>query len=263
MIHIGQITDYLEELAPLALQESYDNSGLIVGNKDVALTGVLCTLDCTEEVIEEAVRTGCNLVVAHHPIVFSGLKKLNGKNYVERTVIAAIKKDIAIYAIHTNLDNILDNGVNSKIAEKLDLRQTAILAPRQDNALTGAGLIGQMAAPIPADRILAYLKDALSLPMIRYTALPNRDIEKVAICGGAGSFLLPIAKERGADLLVTADFKYHEFFDAENQIVIADIGHYESEKFTTELLQDLIQKKFSSFAVRFSEVRTNPVCYYY
>lgn len=366
-MRIKDLTTYLEKLAPLPYQESYDNAGLIVGNQNEIITGVLVSLDSTEDVVEEAIQRGCNVIVAHHPIVFKGLKKLNGKNYVERTIIKAIKNDIAIYATHTNLDNVV-NGVSFKIAEKLGLQQVRILAPKSDllmklvvfvpvdhtgellDALYAAGageignysqcsfrvdgkgtfkpnaqanpVIGQSGGPleeVEENRVevifpaylknqvlegmrkghvyeevayyltqlnnqhqevgsgafgllpepmaeadfLAYLKQNMQVSVIRHTDLMNKPIRKVAVCGGAGSFLLTNAISASADIFITADYKYHEFFDAENRIIIADIGHYESEQFTKELLKDYICKKFTNFAVHLSETPTNPVQYYY
>lgn len=366
-MRIKDLTAYLEKLAPLSYQESYDNAGLIVGNPNEIITGVLISLDSTEDVVEEAIQRGCNVIVAHHPIVFKGIKKFTGKNYVERTIIKAIKNDIAIYATHTNLDNVV-NGVSFKIAQLLGLQQVRILAPKADllmklvvfvpvdntgqllDALYAAGAgeignysqcsfrvegkgtfkpngqanptIGQTSGPmeeVEENRVevifpaylknqilaamrkghvyeevayyltslsnenqevgsgavgflpqemaetdfLAYLKQNMKVSVIRHTSLLNKPIRKVAVCGGAGSFMLSDAIRAGADIFITADYKYHEFFDAENRIIIADIGHYESEQFTKELLKDYICKKFTNFAVHLSETPTNPVKYYY
>lgn len=362
---IKDITSYLESVAPLAYQESYDNSGLIVGNPDDEVNKVLISLDCTEEVVDEAIRKGCNLIISHHPIVFKGLKRFNNRTYVERTVIKAIKNDIALYAIHTNLDNVL-GGVNTKIAEKLGLLNAAILSPKSgimkklavyvprasvedvrqalfeagagsigdydqcsyntagygtfrplaganpaigevgtqerveetkievvfpqhierkvvvsmlaahpyeevaynivtlDNKLqyVGAGVIGNLETAMDAQDFLAYLKQKLNLKVIRHTKLLNKKISRVAVCGGAGGFLLGEAKRSGADIFITADYRYHEFFDAEDDIIIADIGHFESEQFTQELLLDIIRKKFVNFAVLLTEIDTNPIKYY-
>lgn len=362
---IKDITDYLEQIAPLKYQESYDNAGLIVGSPYDSVKKALISLDCTEEVVQEAIDKGCDLIISHHPIVFKGLKRFNNANYVERTVIKAIKNNIALYAIHTNLDNVL-GGVSSKIGEKLALEQTAILSPKSgllkklvvfvprshveavrkalfesgagaignydecsyntagygtfrplegsqpvigqvgvqerveetkievifpahlerkiivsmlsthpyeevaydvfsiDNPLqtVGSGVIGNLAKPMDGAEFLAYLKDKLQLKVIRHTELLGKPVQRVAVCGGAGGFLLAEAKKSGADIFVTADYKYHEFFDAEKSIVIADIGHYESEQFTQELLLDIITKKFANFAVLITEIDTNPIKYY-
>ena len=259
---IKQVTNFLENIAPLEYQESYDNCGLIVGDAKVEVKGALITLDCTEAVIDESIAKGCNLVIAHHPIIFSGLKKLNGSNYIERTVIKAIKNNIAIYAIHTNLDNV-HNGVNAKIAEKLGLINCKVLSPKQEvnSDLVGSGIIGELKTPVNTDVFLESLKTKMQTKCIRHTLIVKEKIQRIAVCGGSGSFLLKNAKSAKADVFITADFKYHEFFDAENKIVIADIGHYESEQFTKDLIYDLLVKNFTKFAVRLSKVNTNPIKY--
>ncbi len=366
MNSVKQITNLLETIAPLSYQESYDNAGLLTGNPDQPITKILVSLDCTEAIIDEAISKGCNLVIAHHPIIFGGLKKLNGKNYVERTIIKAIKNDIAIYAIHTNLDNV-HTGVNKKIADQLGLSNTRILVPAQGklkklsvfvpsayvgavqaalfeagcghignysecsftiegtgtfkaNAYTnpfvgnigeqhretetkletvfpahlqhkviqallkthpyeevaydmyalenthsqvGSGMIGELEAPLDTESFLKHVKHSMQANTIRFTQTANNKIHKVAVCGGAGSFLIKQAIASGADAFVTADVKYHEFFDAENRLLIADIGHYESEIFTKELLKDVITENFPKFAVLLSETNTNPINYYH
>lgn len=363
-VKIKDVTDYLESIAPRSYQESYDNASLITGNASWEVKGILVTLDCIEAVVDEAIAKGCNLIVAHHPIVFRGLKKLNGNGYVERTVIKAIKHDIAIYAIHTNLDNVY-TGVNRKICEKIGLTNLKILVPKKEtlgklvifiptenaeavlaalhqagagqignykncsfrlegtgtfmpteeanphigesnkqeyvnevraevifplhleskvlaalrkahpyeevayylssllneNQEVGSGMIGELDIPAEPLIFLKGLKTSMDLQTIRHTKINHGPIKKVAVCGGAGSFLLPQAIQAGADIFVTADFKYHEFFDADGRIIIADIGHYESEVFTKELLQDVLMKKFPTFAIIFSETATNPISY--
>ena len=259
---IKQVTNFLESLAPLEYQESYDNCGLIVGDVNTEIKGALITLDCTESIIDEAIETELNLVIAHHPIIFSGLKKLNGSNYIERTVIKAIKNDIAIYAIHTNLDNV-HNGVSAKIAEKLGLENCRILLPKEglNTNSVGVGIIGELNTPVDAQVFLKNLKLNMQADCVRHTPLVKQQIKTVAVCGGSGSFLLKHAIAVKADIFITADFKYHEFFDAENKIVIADIGHYESEQFTKDLIYDLLVKNFTKFAVQLSKVNTNPIKY--
>lgn len=258
---IKDVVQVLEQIAPPHLQESYDNAGLITGHPDTPLSGVLCCLDSTEAVVEEAVRKNCNLVVAHHPIVFRGLKRFNGSNYVERTVISALRHDVALYAIHTNLDNVYRHGVNEKIAEKIGLLNTRILAPKPGTPEIGAGLIGELAQPVPEAVFLQHLRQTMQTACVRHTALRGRPVQRVAVCGGAGSFLVADALRAGADVFVSADFKYHEFFDAEERLVIADIGHFESEQFTIELLFNLIREKFPNFALHLTETTTNPVHY--
>jgi dinuclear metal center YbgI/SA1388 family protein len=361
---LKEITTYLESVAPLSYQESYDNAGLICGDENMEITAALICLDSTEAVIDEAIAQGCNLVIAHHPIVFSGIKKLNGKNYIERVLIKAIKNNIAIYASHTNLDNIL-NGVNAKICEKLGLQDCSILTPQKNllkrlitfcpaenaeavrNAVfdagagtignynecsfntsgigtfkalkgadphigeigkrfsgeeikmefiyrsfqeskvitsllkahpyeevaydlvpltnadkeMGAGMIGELPAEMAEMDFLQHLKSAMNTGCIRYTSLNGKKVKKIAVCGGSGSFLLNEAIASHADVFVTADFKYHQFFDAENRLIIADIGHYESEQFTMELFYEILKKKFSTFALQLTKINTNPIKY--
>ncbi len=345
---IQTIISHLESIAPPSYQESYDNAGLITGDASVEATGALCCLDATETVIDEAIEKGCNLVVAHHPIVFKGLKRLNGRNYVERTIIKAIKNDVAIYAIHTNLDNVYFRGVNSKIAEKLGLKNTRILSPKKElkkltayvsatevepvrtalfqagagivngfdrmsyaalgvgtsggssdaqmrlevvfpsgnqgavlSALRshapsahfeiislenssreiGSGMIGELPKAMKAIDFLKNLKKVMETGTVKHTKLLDNPVKTVALCGGSGSFLLPAAIGQGADVYITGDFKYHEFFDADGHLVIADIGHFESEQFTIDLLHEIISEKFSNFAAFKTSVNTNPVLY--
>lgn len=365
MPQISDVMRELEKLAPLSYQEDYDNAGLLVGDPRDVVTGVLISLDVTEEVIEEARQKNCNLIVAHHPIIFKGLKKLNGKNYVERTVIKAIQNNIAIYATHTNLDHV-SQGVNRMIGERLGLENLKILAPKKqllkklsfftptessqsvmdalfragagqigeykncsfrvegtgtflpgkdaiptvgvsgrleevqehrievmfpahlesnvlsalrsahpyeevayyvhqlenENQEVGAGAIGTLASPLAVDDFLQLLKTRMNTGVVKYTASAGKTIQRVAVCGGAGSFLLGHAKRAQADVFVTADYKYHEFFDAENSIMICDIGHYESEVFTKDLLYNYLSGIFSNFALCLSDVNTNPVKYF-
>ena len=260
-MYIQDITAVLEQVAPPHLQETYDNAGLLVGDPTMNVTGVLFCLDSTEAVVEEAVSRGCNLIVAHHPIVFRGLKQLTGSNYVERTVIRAIRSGVAIYAIHTNLDNVHQQGVNAKIAEKLGLHHTRVLAPRPGLEGVGAGLLGTLSSPLAETDFLYLLQRQLRTGCIRHTALLDKPVRQVAVCGGSGSFLLSAAQGAKADVFITADFKYHEFFDADGRILIADVGHYESEQFTIELLYDIIREKFPTFALHCTNLNTNPVFY--
>ncbi len=362
-----EIINFLEAFAPPAYQESYDNSGLQVGNAGAEVTGVLLTLDVTEAVLEEAGHKGCNMIVSHHPVIFSGLKRLSGHSYTERIVVQAIKKDIILYAAHTNLDNARA-GVNAIIAEKIGLSTTSILQmmrstlrklytyapqaaadkvrdalfaagagdigryrecsfntpgtgtfrPDKDahpvigeaggdrervdevkievlvqqhkeaavlkalfeahpyeevafefihlhnaNQELGAGLLGMLEQPLGEEAFLRNLKTVMNTACIRHTALRGKPVRKVALCGGSGSFLLRDALAADADIFITADYKYHQFFDAEDRIVIADIGHWESEQFTPELLRRILAQKIPTFALRLSEVRTNPVHYFY
>lgn len=364
-MQIADITKYLESLAPLSSQESYDNAGLIVGDERTELSNALIALDCTEEIVDEAIQKNCNLIIAHHPIVFKGLKRFNGKNYVERTVIKAIQHNIAIYAIHTNLDHY-KLGVNKKIGDLLGVHNPRILSPvnqklfklavfcpkenaeefktalfqagagqignynecsfdssgigtfkagegtdpyvgeigqrhheeevkievlasthemgkiigamnaahpyeevaydcyplLNQNQDEGAGMIGELDTPMDEKAFLKLLKERFQCRIIRHTNLLDKPIKKVAWCGGSGSFLLSAAKAQKADIYITGDFKYHEFFDAENQIIIADIGHFESEQYTIDLLSELLTKNFATFAPCLTEINTNPVKYF-
>lgn len=263
-VTVGELTRFLESIAPLHLQESYDNAGLLTGNPAMKVTGVLTALDMLEPVIDEAIEKGCNVVVAHHPIIFKGLKRLTGEHYVERVVIKAIRAGIALYAIHTNLDSVLDHGVNERIAQRLGMTQLRILDPKPspDAAVqVGIGVIGKLEAPISFEAFIDLLKSRMGCTVVRHTNWDDRPIQKVAVCGGSGSFLLPRAIAEKADAFVTADYKYHEFFEADGQILIADIGHYESEQFTINLLDELIRNKFSNFASHSTTVITNPVKY--
>ncbi|HVK97606.1 MAG TPA: Nif3-like dinuclear metal center hexameric protein [Flavisolibacter sp.] len=355
----------IEIFAAPELQEGYDNAGLITGNSQWECTGILCTLDVTVEVISEATEKKLNLIIAHHPIIFQGLKKINGKNYVEKVIIEAIKHDIAIYAAHTNLDNVV-LGVNGMIAKKMQLQNCTILQPKEKvlrrlitfapndkaadlrnslfaagagkigkysecsfnsegigtfkaeegadpfvgeigkqhqekeskieivypfylekqvvNALIdnhpyeevaydiftmenvhfgiGAGILGELEQQMEEANFLQFVKDVFQVPAIRHTKYIGRPVKKVAICGGAGSFLLKRAISSGADVFLTADMKYHEFFDAEGKILIMDLGHYESEQFTVDLLHQLLVTKFPTFAIQKTSVNTNPVHYF-
>ncbi len=362
---IQDITSLLEKLAPPSLQEDYDNAGLLTGSKDWQCSGIIVSLDATEAVVQEAIEKKCNLIVAHHPIIFKGLKKINGKNYVEQTIITAIKNDIAIYAIHTNLDNVM-HGVNGKIADMLGLVNTTILSPKNallqklavfvpqdhkekilealfrsgagnignysecsftvsgtgsfkagdntkpfvgnigerhyenevkievvfpawlqqtivkamlnvhpyeevaydiyqlDNTFNqiGAGIVGELEKSMDEIAFLQILNNIFKTPCIKHSAFTGKQIKKVALCGGSGSFLTGTAKAAGADVYISSDIKYHEFFDADGRLLLADIGHYESEQFTIDLLFDILRENFPNFAVLKTGVNTNPVHYF-
>jgi len=256
---------FLDEIAPPQYQESYDNSGHLVGNPDDEITAVLVSLDATEAVVDEAAAIGANVIVSHHPIIFGGIKSLTGANYVQRTVRNAIKNDINLIAVHTNLDNVTRHGVNTRLASLLELKEVSLLRPKSNLQDTeqpiGSGAIGQLSEPMSERDFLAYLKSRLALNVIKHTPLLERQIHRVALCGGSGRFLLEDAKQAGADIFISSDFKYHEFFDADNQIVIADIGHYESERHTIDLIHEILTNKFSNFASHYTKVNTNPVNY--
>jgi len=362
-MEVKSIAQIIESFAPLALQESYDNAGLLVGNPDMLTTGALLCIDVTEAVIDEAIALNVNLVISHHPLIFNGLKKITGQNEVQRCVIKAIKHDIAIYAAHTNIDNVIE-GVNGRIADKIGLIRRKVLQPKQnllklitfvpklhvqrvreaifeagagtignydscsfnaegygsfranenakpfvgetdkihyeeevkievilpdylsDKVLismikshpyeepaydiiplrnrfdnVGSGIVGELSDSIDEEVFLQQLKTIFGIKTIRHTALRGKPISKVAICGGSGSFLIPDAIKSKADIFISGDIKYHEFFQSENKIIIADLGHFETEQFTKDIFCDIIQKKIPTFAVHISKINTNPIIY--
>ncbi|NOT36817.1 MAG: Nif3-like dinuclear metal center hexameric protein [Saprospiraceae bacterium] len=260
---LNEVCHFLEEVAPLHLQETYDNAGLICGNPNWDIKGALISLDATEEVIDEAIQMNCNLVISHHPIVFKGLKSFQGLHYVERAIIKAIKNDIALYSIHTNLDNVLYNGVNQKIADILGLTNVQILSPKSSaEPKIGSGVIGDLKSSLPIQDLLELLKIKFNGSSIRHTRITKNHIQKIAICGGSGSFLIPYSIRSAADVYITSDIKYHEFFEANDQLILIDIGHFESEQFTIQLLFDLISKKYPNFAAHCTKTNTNPVQYF-
>lgn len=364
MTSVKDIARKLEAFAPLRYQESYDNSGLLVGDRFMEVKGILISIDCTEEVLAEAKRKGCNMLVCHHPLIFKGLKRLTGDNYVQRCVAYAIRNDIAIYACHTNLDK-MPEGVSYRLAQKLGLKNIELLAkeeesvyklvtfvpgshtesvlqamfdagagsigkydecsyrlagfgtfragdecnpycgeigkrhteaedrlevilrksdkPRVVSALlkahpyetpaydifetqagyapAGLGCIGELENPENDADFLMRVKKTLDLGCIRHTQLKGSPVKKIALCGGAGHEFLGLAEAKGADMYLTSDIKYHEFFDAENNTVLADIGHFESEQFTKELIFDVIFEKNANFVLQYSEIKTNPIKY--
>jgi dinuclear metal center YbgI/SA1388 family protein len=265
-MQIGQITSALESWAPLHFQEDYDNCGLIIGNSNTICTGVLCSLDCTEAVIDEAIENKCNLIVSHHPIIFKGIKQFDESSYVARTVLKAIQHNIAIYAIHTNLDNIPD-GVNKSIADRLHLENRRILAPKaglkdKNGQVIGSGLIGEL--PLETDEVefLRWIKEKFNLSIIKHTPLTGKPLKNIALCGGAGSFLISDAKTQKVDCYITSDLKYHDFFEADGQLLLIDIGHGESEQWVSDLIVAHLTAKFPTFAVLHSLVCTQPITYF-
>src|SRR5664279_114701 len=258
---IREIIQHMESYAPLEFQEEYDNSGLISGDSNLECTGILVSLDCTEDVVREAVQRKCNLILSHHPLIFRPIKQLTSANGTTKTLVAAIKADVAIYSIHTNLDNIL-TGVNSVIADKLGLRNRRILLPWKDLQTIGSGLVGDLENMLSEKQILELLKKAFGTPVIRHSPLTGNPVSRVAVCGGSGSFLIPNALQEGAGFFISADIKYHEFFESRGKLVIADIGHFESEQFTVDLLHSVILKNYTNFAFLKSDTVTNPVNYY-
>jgi dinuclear metal center YbgI/SA1388 family protein len=258
---ICDIAKELESWAPPAVAESYDNVGLLVGHPTAEATGALVNLDMTEEVVEEAAERGLNMVIAHHPIWFSGRKRLIGEDYVSRAIMKAIKLDVALYAIHTNLDNVR-SGVNRVISDRLGLQYLSFLKAKDEEGQIGSGMIGMLPDALTKEEFLALVKEEFQCGGIRYADADKAEIRKVAVCGGAGSFLTSEAIRRGADAFVTADITYHKFFDNEKQMLLLDIGHYESEQYTSELIISYLSQKFPNFAVFKSETLTNPVKYF-
>ncbi len=263
---IKQITNYLEQLAPLEDAEDFDNVGLLVGDNQTEVTNILVTLDTLETTIDEALEKKCNLIVSFHPIIFSGLKHLNGSNYVERVAIKAIQNNIAIYAMHTALDNSFD-GVSAKMCEVLGLVNRQFLIPNTTKNI-GMGMVAEFPSALSEKDFLALLKVKFKAKGIRFSSLLNKKIKKVAVLGGSGAFAIDDAKKIGAAAYVSSDFKYHDFFKAEKDILLVDIGHYESEQFTKNLLVDYLNKKISNFALALnksniflSENNTNPINY--
>lgn len=257
---IGQITAALEAYAPIALQEDYDNCGLLTGTADARCSGVLLTVDCTPAVVSEAIDKGCNLIVAHHPLIFRGLKRLTGKSAVEEAVIAAIRGDIAIYACHTCLDNA-PGGVSWRMAEKLSLTDIEVLDPKRDPS-TGCGVIGALPGLLTGRQLIDLVKRTFGSPVARCTEYPlDKEIRCVALCGGSGSFLTDTAINRKAQAFITSDTKYHDFVDQAGRILIIDIGHHESENCTKEIFYHVIKEKFPNFAVQYSGFDINPIKY--
>jgi dinuclear metal center YbgI/SA1388 family protein len=277
MLRIHEIVSAFEAVAPLALQESYDNSGLIVGQMGAQVSKALLCLDSTEAVVDEAIAKGCDLIIAHHPIVFGGLKRFTGGDYVQRALIKAIRNNIAIYACHTNLDNVLRGGVNERIAQQLGFEAERVLRPvaadfgsfvgiggLDDSDVfrtAGAGVLCNLQKPMNVLDFLQHLKAKMGVEVVKYTKCDVEMVSKVAICGGAGSFLIGDALRAGADAFITSDVKYHEFFDAEGKMLLCDIGHYESEKYTIDLFSNILSAKFPKFATIFAGTITNPIDY--
>ena len=260
---IYQVVDALEQYAPLPLQEGYDNAGLQVGlTEAVEVSGALLCLDVTEAVVDEAIQKGCNLIVSHHPLIFRKLARIADENYVQRTVRKAIKNDIAIVAMHTNMDAAA-GGVNFKIAEKLGLRNIRFLGGEKEVAGVkgGEGLVGDLAEEMAADDWVLRLRERFDVECVQCNQLLRRPIKKVALCGGAGSFLLDSAIAAGADAFVTGEMHYHEFFGYEQEIQICVIGHYQSEQFTSEIFQRVIEEKCPGVSCLVSEINTNPIIY--
>lgn len=253
---IRKIIEALETLAPLALQEDYDNSGLQVGTPDQEVTGVLICLDITEEVVAEAVRKGCGLIVSHHPLIFRPLKSITDATYQQRCVLEAVRHGIAIYSAHTSLDNAED-GVNHRIASLIGLRDLEWL---EEKGAGGSGVVGDLPVPEDAAAFLARLKATFGIKCLMHTALPGAPVRRVALCGGAGSFLMDAARAKGADCFITGEISYHHFFEAGGLLLVA-MGHYQSEQFTKDLLRDFLAERFPGLRLELTETDTNPIQY--
>ena len=256
---IKSVSDYIEKIAPLNQSEDFDNVGLLIGNEMTEVKGVLVTLDTLEETVDEAIRKNCNLIVSFHPIIFDGLKKINGNSYVEKVVLKAIQNNIALYATHTALDNS-NVGVSAKMCEVLGLKNYNILIPKEDENI-GMGMIGDLPEPMQEEDFLKFTKKTFKTNGIRFSSKIGKSVKKIAVLGGSGSFAISNAIQKKADVYISADFKYHDFFKAEGKILLIDVGHYESEQFTKNLLVEYLTKKFTSFAIILSEKSTNPIYY--
>ena len=251
----------LERFAPLPLQESWDNAGLQVGLTETEVSGALLCLDVNERIIDEAIAKGCNLVVSHHPLLFRGLKTISDLTDVQRTVRKALKSDICVVSMHTNMDNA-KGGVNFRIAQKLELQNVSFFAPKNvDGVEAGSGVIGELSEPQAADDFVLMVKKAFGVECAMCNELLRRPIRKVAICGGAGDFLLDEALKAGADAFITGEMHYHQYFGYEQQIQICVIGHYQSEQFTTEVFEEIIQKECPGVKTCIAETCTNPILY--
>ena len=256
---IRQVLSALEQFAPLPLQESWDNAGLQVGLTEAEVSGALLCLDVNESIIDEAIAKGCNLIVSHHPLLFRGLKQVCGTDYVQRCVIKAIKNDIVIISMHTNMDNA-KNGVNWKIAEKMGLQEVSFLSPLASTE-AGSGVIGLLPEPMAADDFVLMVKKRFGVECAQCNELLRRPIRKVAVCGGAGDFLLPDALAKEADAFITGEMHYHQYFDYEQKLQICVIGHYQSEQYTSEVFRDIIQRECPGVRTEIAETNTNPILY--
>lgn len=258
MVKVKEIASKIEDFAPRALQESYDNAGLQVGFPDAEVTAVLLCLDVTEDVIKEAKERECNLIVSHHPLIFKGLKSLTGADLTQRLVLEALQLGIAVYSAHTNLDSVWD-GVSHEIARRLSVKDIEVLEPHKDNPHAGLGVVGNI-SPLPKIEFLRKVKDTFKVSALRYSAQsPSVVVRRVAVCGGSGASLISAAINAKADILVTGDVKYHDFTSFGSEIIIADIGHYESELCSREILSRIIRENFPELPVYFSDSESNPI----
>lgn len=263
MIRVKDICETIEAFAPLNFQEPDDNAGLLVGNPETSLTGVLVCLDVTEAVIDEALATGCNMIVSHHPLLYKAVRHVVGAGRVERCLIKAIKHDLAIYASHTNIDSVIE-GVSGKLAIQLGMKDLSILSvagTSETHGQYGLGVVGDLETPMDEAHFLAEVKLLFNIPSIRHSAFTGLPVSRIAICGGSGSSFLPEARRAGATVLLTGEARFHEFFTEGLGIMLVDAGHFETEQHTKALFFNLISKKFPTFAVRISYEETNPVNY--
>ena len=258
---IQDVLSALEQFAPLPLQESWDNAGLQVGLTEAEVSGALLCLDVTEKVVDEALEKGCNLIVSHHPLLFRGLKTISDMTDVQRTVRKAIRHDIAVVSMHTNMDNA-EGGVNFKMAEKLGLTDVQFMAPKTvGDVNAGSGVVGTLEKPLAARDFVQKVKEAFGVECAMTNELLERPIARVALCGGAGDFLLDDAVKAGADAFITGEMHYHQYFGYEQQIQICVIGHYQSEQYTTEVFRDILEKACPGVRTVIAETNTNPIKY--
>ncbi len=257
---IREIAAAIEELAPLAWQESYDNAGLVVGRMEDEVHRALVAVDVTDEVFDEAEREGCDLVITHHPLLFHPLKRFNSEGYVQRLVERAIRRGIALYACHTNLDSA-PHGMSWHLAAQLGVENLNLLEPRPGNPETGFGVVGELPEPMPLKEYLARVKDELSIGALRHSRPATEFVRRVAVCTGAGASLMEEARRAGCDLYLTADLKYNDYMTPDGAFTVADIGHFESEYCAIQILFEVLSKKLLTFAVRKSEYSRNPVYY--
>ena len=259
---VKDILNCITEIAPLHWQESYDNAGLQVGDLNAEAHKALICLDITEEIVDEAINRNCDVIVSHHPLIFRGLKHLTPQTYIERAVMKAVKHDVAMISMHTNLDNSY-LGVSRMLAERLGLQNLHLLQPSEaEPEVCGAGMIGEFETAMDETAFLDFVANTIGSPCLRHSAFTGRKVKKVALCGGSGSPFMPDALRQKVDAYLTADIKYHDFFVPEGNILLVDGGHFETEQFTKELICELIRKKFPTFAAEIAETRTNAVFYF-
>ena len=260
VMKIRELLDYLEERVPLSQQEEFDNSGVQCGDTSQELRAVLVAIDTTEAVVDEAIAKGCNLIVTHHPALFRGVKSITPDYYINRVVIKAIKHDIVLYASHTSLDND-DEGVNIFWARKMGLQNVKILSPIEGNPNVGSGVIGDLPSPRSIDELVEQMKTFQPITHVAHSKPLADKVKRVAYCGGSGNFLMSVAIEKKADIFITGEAKYNDYYDAEGEILLMTIGHYESELLTKELLKEIMSEKKGNFAIYSAESCANPVHY--